>query len=320
MQQGVYKRGIQSGLSTTLVLSKVIVPVTIVVTILKHTPVIHWLVVIFEPLMHLLGLPGEAAVVLGLGFILNLYAAIGALFVLHLSPYAVFVLSVMLSFAHNLLVETAVAKRTGLSATVIALIRIGTAFVAAAVIRLMTPDSIAGASQSAGQVSLDPYFWNMGAGVFAGEIIAKAWGAVWQLAAIVIPLMFVIQILKEVKFLDRLAVFMRPVTRFLGLPEKSSIPLLAGFFFGLAYGAGVILQVTREERFTRRELYLLFIFLILCHAVVEDTLLFVPLGVNGWLLLATRFLSAVILTAALSRLWREPSVGGTIATEATKGS
>ncbi|GAX90811.1 nucleoside recognition domain-containing protein [Effusibacillus lacus] len=308
MERGVWSRGLQAGLKTTWVLSKVIVPVTILVTLLKHTPVIGWIVSLFEPVMNWLGLPGEAAVVLGLGFVLNLYAAIGAMFVLPLSSYAILVLAVMLSFAHNLLVETAVSKRTGLSAGVVAFIRIGTAFLAAALFRLFAPADALGETIAGAQMKMDPYFWDMDISVFVREIFDKAWTAVWQLALIVIPLMLVIQILKEIKFLDRLAGWMRPVTRLLGLPEKAAIPLLAGFFFGLAYGAGVILQATREEKFTRRELYLLFIFLILCHAAVEDTLLFVPLGVSAWLLLGIRFVAAVVITAVLSRIWREQSV------------
>ncbi|MFC4768332.1 nucleoside recognition domain-containing protein [Effusibacillus consociatus] len=308
MDRGVWKRGLWSGLRTTWVLSKVIVPVTMLVTILKHTPAIEWIVTLFQPVMNWLGLPGEAAVVLGLGFILNLYAAIGAMFVLPLTSYEIFVLAVMLSFAHNLFVETAVSKRAGLSATVICLTRVGTAFLSAAVIRLFAPANAVPVSGKMGEVVFDPYFWNMELSIFLAELFQKAWTAVWQLALIVIPLMFVIQILKEIKFLDSMAGWMRPVTRLLGLPEKAAVPLLAGLFFGLAYGAGVILQSTQEENLTRRELYLMFIFLILCHAVVEDTLLFVPLGINGWLLLGTRLAAAVIITAVLSRVWRERRV------------
>ncbi|WP_018132069.1 nucleoside recognition domain-containing protein [Effusibacillus pohliae] len=313
MERGVWRRGLRVGIQTTWVLSKVIVPVTIVVTVLKHTPVIGWIIKLFAPLMNVLGLPGEAAIVLGLGFLLNLYAGIGAMFVLPLGGYQIFVLSVMLSFAHNLLVETAVSKRAGLSATLISLVRVGTAFLFAGVIRLFTPaGSVADAAHTE-QVKLDPYLWQMAPSAFLLELLDKAWAAVWQLVLIVIPLMFVIQILKEIQFLDRLAGWMRPVTRALGLPEKAAVPFLAGIFFGLAYGAGVILQATEEVNFTRRELYLMFVFLILCHAVVEDTLLFVPLGVNGWLLLATRLLTAIVITALLAHIWREPSVGPKIA-------
>ena len=91
-------RGVANGLRTTWTLGKIIVPVTLVVTLLKHTPVIEWIVWLFTPVMGLIGLPGEAAVVVVLGWILNLYAAIGAIFSLGLAVPEIFLLSVVLSF------------------------------------------------------------------------------------------------------------------------------------------------------------------------------------------------------------------------------
>ncbi|KHF30003.1 hypothetical protein LR68_01128 [Anoxybacillus sp. BCO1] len=40
-----------------------------------------------------------------------------------------------------------------------------------------------------------------------------------------------------------------------------------------------------------------------CHAVVEDTLLFVPLGIPVWPLLIIRLVTAILLTATLSFIW-----------------
>jgi hypothetical protein len=46
------------------------------------------------------------------------------------------------------------------------------------------------------------------------------------------------------------------------------------------------------------------LFLATCHAVVEDTLIFVVIGGNGWIMLGVRIAIAVGLTALLARLWR----------------
>ncbi|MBX6394738.1 MAG: nucleoside recognition domain-containing protein [Alicyclobacillaceae bacterium] len=138
----------------------------------------------------------------------------------------------------------------------------------------------------------------------AWELLHTVWSALWELSLIVIPLMTVIQILKELRVLESLSGMLEPGMRLLGLPREASLPMVAGLVFGLAYGAGVILQATRERPLSRRDLYLMFVFLILCHAVVEDTLLFVPLGVNALMLLGTRLGSALCVTAVLSRLWR----------------
>ncbi|MBX6394462.1 MAG: hypothetical protein IRY98_01880, partial [Alicyclobacillaceae bacterium] len=130
------RRGLRQGFLTTWELGKVIVPVTGIVTLLKHTPVIEWVVALFSPVLGWVGLSGQAAVPLALAFVLNLYAGIGAIYSLSLTPHEVFVLSVMMSFSHNLLVETAVSKKTGLSAGLVAAIRIAAAFLAAVLIRM----------------------------------------------------------------------------------------------------------------------------------------------------------------------------------------
>lgn len=46
------------------------------------------------------------------------------------------------------------------------------------------------------------------------------------------------------------------------------------------------------------------LFLATCHAVVEDTLIFVVLGGNGWIMLGVRLLLAVGLTALVARMLR----------------
>jgi len=298
-------RGLQKGLQTTWELSKIILPITIVVTLLKHTPVIEWIVVLFSPLMNLFGLPGEAAVVLALGFMLNLYAAIGAIFSLQLSVPEIFILSVMLSFCHNLLVETAVAKRIGLNAAVVVAIRMGSAFVSGVLLHLTMGNVV---QEVAGSYTHNiTYLWQMPILDTAKEVFVTAFKGIGQLALIVIPLMAVIQVLKEKKVLDKLSHMMYPLLRWLGMSEKAAIPMLAGIWFGLAFGAGVIIEATRETPLPKRELYLIMIFLVLCHAVVEDTLLFLPLGVNGWYLLGIRLLSAIVLTIIVARLWRATS-------------
>jgi len=123
------KRGFISGLKITWQLSKILVPVYFIVTILKHTPIINWISTGFAPLMKLFGLPGKAAIVLVMGNVVNLYAAIGAIASLDLSIREIYILAIMLSFCHSLLVETAIAKKIGLSAIKVIAVRMALAVV-----------------------------------------------------------------------------------------------------------------------------------------------------------------------------------------------
>lgn len=125
------------------------------------------------------------------------------------------------------------------------------------------------------------------------------------LVAIVIPLTIAIELAKESGFFrpgqegGRLS---KSITRALGMSPQAAMPLAAGFFFGLAYGAGLILQYAEDGQLSRRDRMLIVIFLIGCHAVVEDTLIFVPLGVNPFFLFFSRLILAIVLTAAAARV------------------
>ncbi|OPJ57009.1 nucleoside recognition domain-containing protein [Alkalithermobacter paradoxus] len=123
------KNGFKKGIETTWILSKVIIPVYLFVTILKYTPVINWIASLFRPLMALFNLPGEAAIILVLGNVLNLYAAIGAMSAISLNGYEATTLAVMLGFSHSLLVETAVTKKLGIKSSIVLATRITLALI-----------------------------------------------------------------------------------------------------------------------------------------------------------------------------------------------
>ncbi|MEW6274012.1 MAG: nucleoside recognition domain-containing protein [Bacillota bacterium] len=134
---GTFKRGLHKGVSTTWELTKVVIPVYLVVTFLKYTPVLGWVTGACAPVMRLFGLSGEAAVPLVLGNLLNLYAAVGAITTLDLSSREITILAIMLLIAHNLLVESAVSGRTGVNALVMAFFRLGLAFLCGLVLNLV---------------------------------------------------------------------------------------------------------------------------------------------------------------------------------------
>src|SRR5699024_10374679 len=126
---GIIRRGFHNGLSTTWTLGKVIFPITLLVTILQFTPVLPWLIEVISPLMHLIGLPGEAAVPLVLGNFLNLYAGIAAIVSFEFTIKEVFIMAVMLSFSHNLIVESVVATKRGVRLWIMVVIQVGLAVI-----------------------------------------------------------------------------------------------------------------------------------------------------------------------------------------------
>ncbi|MBO8126884.1 MAG: nucleoside recognition protein [Firmicutes bacterium] len=135
--KGTLWRGLKAGLETTWELAKVIIPIYMIVTVLKYTGIIEALAKIFAPLMQLVGLPGEAAMVLAMGYTLNLYAAIGAILSLSLSMRDITILALMVSFAHNLFVETAVSKKAGVKIGTLVALRVGLSFLSGMILNFI---------------------------------------------------------------------------------------------------------------------------------------------------------------------------------------
>ncbi|WP_251554932.1 nucleoside recognition domain-containing protein [Neobacillus muris] len=295
------KRGLLSGLKTTWTLGKVIFPVTLIVSILQYTPVLPWVIKLISPLMKLIGLSGDAAIPLVLGNFLNLYAAIGAILTLDLTVKEVFILAVMLSFSHNLFIESGVAMRAGVKLWIVLITRPGLAVVSAAVIHLVWH----GGGQEAKYGLL-----NGTAEQAAGwmgmilQSLEKAGLGILQMAMIVIPLMMVIQLLKDIKWLNKFSRTMAPITKSLGMQENTSTTMAAGLLFGLAYGAGVMIQAVEDEGVSQKDITLAFLFLMACHAVVEDTLIFVPLGIPILPLFLIRLGTAIALTLIVGTIWK----------------
>ncbi len=298
--------GLRSGLRTTWELGKVIFPVTVTVSILKYTPLYDALLSGLTPVMGLIGLPNEATIPLALGNLLNLYAAIGAMLTMDLTVKQVFILALMLSFSHGLPVEAAVCRRIGVSVTLVFLFRITLAVSAAFAVNSLWNggDEIAHYGFAAASQS-EPSGWM---GVILHAFHAAITGIV-ELAVIVISVMMVIQVLKDLGVLDRFADLVRPLMRPLGIEARGAVTMAGGLIFGLAFGAGVILQQVREQKFTKRELTLMILFLCACHAVIEDTLIFIPLGIDVLPLLAIRLTAAVLLTFLIARMWRSRASG-----------
>lgn len=133
------------------------------------------------------------------------------------------------------------------------------------------------------------------------EGVLGSFETVYSIAIIVIPLMIILQVAKDYKILDKISNSSRFLTKFFGMSKESTLPLLIGIIFGLSYGAGVLIQSAKEGDLSKKDMFLISVFLITCHAVFEDTLLFVAVGANGYLLLGTRIISAIIITFILSK-------------------
>lgn len=120
--------------------------------------------------------------------------------------------------------------------------------------------------------------------------------SVLTMAKIVIPLMVAMEWAKEARLVEKMVRSLKPVMRGIGLSPAAAFPLLVGVLFGLAYGAGLIIEYAKEGELSQDENYLLNVFLSICHAMVEDPLLFAVIGANYGVMMFTRVAAAVVVT------------------------
>ena len=126
-----------------------------------------------------------------------------------------------------------------------------------------------------------------------------------KLMLIIVPVVVIFEVLRHMPVFRRAGNAVEPMMRGMGLTRDAAVPLFTGIFLGIAYGAGIIIRVSREKKLPKRELFLIGLFIATCHAVIEDILIFVAIGGNGWIMLGMRVVLAVVITALLARVWKQ---------------
>jgi hypothetical protein len=103
-----------------------------------------------------------------------------------------------------------------------------------------------------------------------------------------IPFFVVFQLLTDSGWLARLSRLMNPVLRPLRLPGEAAVPMVGTVVVGLTYGSGMLIQAAKEGKLSRNELTVICVTSGICHAVIEETVLFAAAGTSGTLVLAIR--------------------------------
>jgi hypothetical protein len=300
--------GAWHGIRAFLKLMLVVAPVYTVVTILKYTPVIRVFAEFMSPLMKHFGLPGEAALALIIGNVVNLYAGLGAVTALRITTSQLTVLSLMLLLSHSQILETAVFFQIRAKWWLLWFIRLMLSFLAGVGLsRLIVRAGPAGAADAADAARLA----QMAQMHYDGMVPALATWArgLADTGMKMLPVLVAIFILlewgKRYGILERTLRAIGTVTRFIGLKPESGMPWLAGNVFGIVFGAGVVIESAREGRLDSKQVTLVATFLALCHGLFEDTAIFLVLGANMFWILVPRIVLAVAVTWVLSKVLKD---------------
>lgn len=135
----------------------------------------------------------------------------------------------------------------------------------------------------------------------AYEISAGLFGLALKIFVIVMPLLMFLEWARTQAWFARFIKASGAMFNPIGLRSESLFALMTGILFGISYGAGVLIPQAQSGALSRKQVFLIALFLCLCHAIIEDTLLFALLGANAWIIIVTRFVAAMIFVYAFSR-------------------
>lgn len=284
---GCVGRGVKGGLRSAWWITKMMVPITAGVALLKWLGVIDLLSVWLSPVFEVMGLGGEAVVVFLTNALSALYSGIAVIATLDLDFRQATILAVMGLICHNLIIETVIQKKAGANAVGIVLLRVGAALVAGVVLNAVLPVDYKGVIDVETEVQATGF-----------GAIAEQWA--WSLAKL-IPMMFALiislnilqQVLREFGWIEWLTKPLQPLMKVLGLKQEVSFLWVVLNTLGLAYGGGVLIAELETGEIDRREASLLNTSAAVTHSLLEDTLIFVAIGLSVWWLVLPRLVLAI---------------------------
>ena len=274
-------------LSICLWLLKVMLPISLAVRVLQYVGVIDWLAGVLSPLFAYIGLSGDSAIVFLTSIFLPLYPTIAVMATLTLTLREATILAVMCLVSHNLPVECSVAHKTGSPFGRIVAFRVAMSFVSAIMLNALMPQSDAAFSFLASSVEVTSW------GMLFTQWLSSSLMLVVTIVLIVSALMVLQRVLEEFGWMHRIAHSLSPLMSIFGLPTGCSLLWLTGNVVGMAYGAAIMIDEVEQGRLTRHEANLVNHHLGVSHSLLEDTMLFVAMGISFWWIFLTRLVLAI---------------------------
>ena len=288
---------------TCKILFKILIPISILIKILQETGGINYVSNFFDPLMQLMGLPGEMGIVWASAIFGNLYGGLLAFYSLQstvsLTVAQVTILMTALLIAHSFLMEVVVVYKAGLKWIPIVMFRLGMAVVVGIFLNFF---------YSATNLLQEPASQIMTLSAPADQSIT-AWiinelKNYISIALIILALITVLEILKRIGLIAKLNKLLEPILNFIGMTSKIVPLTIIGLTLGLAYGGALIIDETRATSISKKDIFYSLLLMSLFHSIIEDTMLVASAGGNWSGIVLFRFVFAFITTAILIRITR----------------
>ena len=287
------RTGTKKGWSSFVWICKIIVPVSFLAALMQWSGWLSQLDFLLHPLMSLINLPAAAALPIIIAMLVSFYAAIAIMIVLPFTIEQMTLIALFITIAHMLIPEGIIQHKSGLNIIKATLVRISAAVLTVFVVSQFFTDTSQSISLPASLAVHTPFI----------EVL-KGWaidtlglcGRIFVIIMLVMTLLYCSESLGWTKYLRK---FFRPLMKILGLSDRAVTMWVTGAGFGLLYGSAVIIEEAKKETLTKEELEHLHISIGINHSIVEETALFLALGVNPLWLLIPRFVTATIAVHTL---------------------
>ncbi|MDD2306351.1 MAG: hypothetical protein PHP53_16730 [Prolixibacteraceae bacterium] len=281
------KTALPQGMKTAIWLLKLTIPVSFAVFLLDFFGILNVVAAWVAPLFKLIGLSGQASIVLITSFFTNIYSVIAVMTTLGFGFREGTILAVMCLISHALIVETAIQKKTGSSPWRMIFTRLSASFIAAFMLNLILPAEAITNSEnvirSAGEFT--PALTNWLSSMLVTTI---------KIVVLVNLLLIIQKILNEFGLIKWILMPFAPLLKVMGLPSSTGFLWVVANTLGLGYGGAIMINEAEEGRLSRADADLLNHNIAISHSQLEDPLLFVAMGFHLGILIWPRILLAII--------------------------
>ncbi len=287
MRQVDKQNSLRESLHSSWLIIKLVVPIYIISDILYYYNTLSYIAPIFEPVTSLLGLPVEASLSLISGVFLNLYAAVAFAAPLDMSIQQWTVLAIFLGVCHSLVVEGAIIKKLGFPNIYSYSLRLTTglfiAFVATMIPERFFTQTIPIQNFSQKNYNtITELLYNSSVDAILLSI---------KIAILITMLIFLMNFIKNINFIKKSKQNI-----------NKSFSILVGLILGITFGAGVL--ISHAKHIDKNDMFFIVTFLMICHAILEDSLLFLIFGADGFIIIIFRTIGAILFAFSLTYIYK----------------
>lgn len=288
-------KSFQTAIRSSWTILKLIVPIYILADVLFYYDVLKHISFIFKPVVSLLGLPQEAALSIVSGLFLNLYAAIAFAAPLGLGAKEWTILAVFLGIAHALLVETEIMKKLGISRSFSIVLRLSVGLFVGYLTSILPVSWF----ENKGLKEMTLPIQNQFQSIFEvlQNSLYESLSLSLKIIALVTILIFFLDFIKSLSFIQNYS-----------QKVNSGFSIAVGVILGITYGAGILISEYEKGLLGKREVFFIGTYLMICHAIIEDTLLFVIFGANPWVIVTLRVIFATLCAYLIAQYFKKKTI------------